>query len=232
MSIFKLVSVPGVELWNGTHTWRLPRVEDCPHCGNTWINSGIAYPQIDLSGFANEKRLRGFSLGPFVEWKKIRNLLRSKLPSTVILEPGTQFGALHAELRGKPTDLTIDASTYALLANATAEAVLDSKVAASVRADIRTPRGERLEYYELALPYVAEIDSSSFERLDPQCPICGHQRADLGKSVRLVFTSVPENAEMFRARNWPSEIFLTDESKNLIVGSHLTGVSFEEVEVR
>jgi len=232
MRFYELLSAaPGAELWEGTHTWRLPRVEDCPRCGTTWISMGIAYPQIDLSGREYEGRLRQLSLGSFDEWIGMRDLLRSTLPADVILEPGTAFGPLHAQLRGKAADLLIDPSTNALLANSQAAALLKPEVDAVVKAEIQTRAGERLNYFELALPYIAEIASSGFERLDPQCSTCRYQRADLGKSLRLSKASLPPDRHIFRAQNWPTMILATDKIKDLVEGSGLTGLLFRDAQI-
>ena len=93
----------GSGIIDATHKWVLPGIT-CPHCDETWGNVGLEYPTVDLSFLPNEKEYRRSRPVGLDEFKRLSEPIAGLMGRNALLLPGTHFGPLIGNAKGRFAD--------------------------------------------------------------------------------------------------------------------------------
>ena len=217
---------------DATHTWCLPGVI-CPHCGSTWGNVGLEYPEVDLSSLPNEKAYRRPAPVPLHEFTKLCEPVACLIGRTALLLPGTQFGPLLGKAKGRFAADFAWVNLWTLLATAESLAWLRERVPnlCSVTPELRFAGPDQPTLLELQLEPHGELILSPVRRGADPCSICGWDPRPLPDEVVIVSSSIPPNLHLFRARNFTTLMLATDRFVKAVQDLGLVGLRFEEVTI-
>jgi uncharacterized double-CXXCG motif protein len=229
ISLFEVVrddSNLGSGYIDATHKWGLPGVI-CSQCNSTWGAVGSEYPSVDLSGLSNENAYRKARAVPFDEFERLRQPILRMLPEGSKLIPGTQFGPLLGEAKGKFKDFAW-INLWTLLIRSEVRTALETRVSnlICVRPQLSW-KGVETDLLELQLDPHGHLVSPSTSQ--PSCEACGRDPNSLPKQIIVTRSSIPDNVDLFRARNFNTVLLATSRFVNAVRDLNLVGVRFNEV---
>ena len=221
--------------YNAAHKWGLPGVS-CPECKATWGGAGLHYPSVDLSGHPLARKLsKAYLEKDFEQFELMREQIRALLPADYPLEPGTQLGPLVGKARG-PFSAFIQQYGGILLVQPDVLEVLQAE-------GLRGLRGCRTEmlFRPKGIPELLDLHVEPRGLLHrdcippstpPQCSKCGRHGFSLPKEPLLDGSSLPEDLDLFRLRNFATVLIVTERFKKLVERLGLDGLTFRELSVR
>jgi uncharacterized double-CXXCG motif protein len=221
--------------YNAGHKWGLPGVT-CPQCKATWAGAGPSYPAVDLSGHPAAKKLsKAYLEKDFEEYERLREQVRSLLPSHYPLGPGAMFGPLVGTARG-PFSAFIHQYGHILLVRPDALEQLHD-------AGLRGLRGCRTEmrFRPKGVTELLDLHIEPRGRLHPDCippstpppcPKCGRHGFSLPKQPILDAASLPSDLDLMRQVNFATVLVVTERFKDTVERLGLDGLTFRELPVR
>lgn len=231
--------LPDDDVWgnqyyiNASNKWGLPGVT-CPLCRQTWASVGLAYPSVDLTRLPNEKRYREFKPVALEELEDLKTVIEPLAPKGAILRPGTDFGPLVGTARGKFADFAWVNSWTLLIQREALNKLLAARVKMPKAAPtLLTYRSKDApELLELEIEPYTKISQSSFKSgIPPSCPSCGRDELIKPKRFTIDRSSVPQNLDMFKGRDFTTLILATEQLADAVKTLHLNNILFREVKV-
>lgn len=222
-----------VDYWIEAHRpCGLPAVA-CPTCGRTWMQSGIIYPDVEVSSVCSAVTaivLERPATPAMLD--DVRAAIRPFVPAEAPLPPGTKFGRLRGKAVGRRFGQLAWFRPSVPLAR---EETLVQLERAGVRLPpvsetelvVKAPEPFRL--WELNPPPVLElvrpIDAGS------KCACCGWTLGDSYRQQKRVFrmSSVPCELDLFRPREGPGWILATEHCVRVMVEQGFVGTKFDEL---
>ncbi len=218
---------------NASHKWGLPGIS-CRVCGQTWTSVGLAYPSVDLSQLTDEKLFRVPRPVSVEHMERLKRLVSDSVPQGAILEPGTGFGHLIGSVQGRVGDFAW-LNPWTLLIQREA---LNKLLAAGVKMPKAVPtlltyRSKNApELLELEIELYTKISQSSFKSgIPPSCPSCGRDELIKPKRFTIDRSSVPQNLDMFKGKDFTTLILATEQLADAVKALHLSNILFREVKV-
>jgi len=168
MKLYKIAerNIPEDASIEAAHCWSLPGVT-CDLCAATWANTGLAYPQVDLSRLPDTDPYLDPWPVPVHRFQELRDEIIPLLPNGAIILPGTESGPFHGTFRGAPGPF-VWLNPWTLLASSAAIRTLRSKgtgMPSAVRAKLRSEAGMAADLFEIAI--------TPHGRLAPSCVAAG-----------------------------------------------------------
>ncbi|GHG67635.1 double-CXXCG motif protein [Comamonas sp. JC664] len=225
------------DLSRAAHRWGLPGVEPCPTCGVGGGWAGIQYPCADLSELlqAELKQLSDPWPVAFKDFVKLRERVRPHAPEGAVLEPGTRLGPLVGAASGAFGPLSLQDWTPVARADALAamqEAGLRGLIGGPVEVTFRARNAPVLR--ELQLELHGRLHEACFPhpRRGP-CGTCGSEDAQaLPAAYWLARESLPAHLDLFRLRDFPTLVIVTERMVEVTGRLKLDGVTFRPLETR
>jgi uncharacterized double-CXXCG motif protein len=224
------------DLSNARYKWGLPGMQ-CPHCGTVGGWTGLQYPCVDLSGLP-AKELKKLSDGwpvPFEEFERRRELVRPLAPEHALLKTGTEFGPLTGSGSGQFGQLFMQ-NPWSLFVRREALERLQSAGLRGLEGcpvDVRFRAQNPPELWELQLVAQGRLHPDCLPpSRSPPCSKCGRTGLSLPASYWLDAVSLPEQLDIFRLADFPTQIIASERMANEVKRLGLDGVVFREVEAR
>ena len=216
---------------DATHKWCLPGVV-CPHCGSTWGNVGLEYPTVDLSSLPNEKAYRPGPV-PLHEFTELREPVVRLMGRSALLLPGTQFGPLLGNAKGRFAADFAWVNLWTVLATAESLAWLKERVPnlSAVRPELKFAGPDQPTLLELQLEPHGELILSPLSSGADPCSVCGWDPRPLPEKIVIDRSSITENYHLFRARNFNTLVLATDRFVKAVQDLGLVGLRFKEVTI-
>lgn len=219
---------------DASHKWGLPGLS-CSVCGQTWSTTGVAYPLVDLSALSSEKRYRNVSPVTLDELNKLRNALLPLMPNDSVSPPGTDFGPLTGKARGTFGDF-VWPNPWTLLIRSEALDLLNSagvSTPSPARPSITFRGKDSPDLLEFQLEPYAQVSSGTLlpDALSP-CRSCGHNDLCMPEHLVIERSSIPQNLDIFRARDFTTLILATERFMEAVQNLKLTDILFHEVDVK
>jgi uncharacterized double-CXXCG motif protein len=223
---------------NAGHKWGLPGVQwsqPCPTCRLGGALAGLHYPCVDLSILPEREKFHEPEPVPYEEFVRLRELVRPLAPKWAMLEPGSAFGPVEGSGQGYFGQLFMQ-NPWTLYARREA---LERLKSAGVRGlqgcpiQVRFRQKKHPELLELQLELHGQFHPGCLPPdRKPTCPTCGSNQNPLPKKIWLAASSLPEDVDVFRFRDWPGFILVSERMVDAVSRLELDGVVFQEVEVR
>ncbi len=223
---------------NAGHKWGLPGVDwkqPCPTCRLGGALVGLHYPCVDLSILPEREKFHESEPVPYEEFVRLRELVRPLAPKWAMLEPGAAFGPVEGSGLGYFGQLFMQ-NPWTLYARREA---LERLQAAGVRGlqgcpiKVRFRQKNHPELLELQLELHGHFHPECLPPdRKPPCPTCGSDQTPLPKKFWLATSSLPEDVDIFRFRDWPGSILASERMVDAVRRLELDGVVFQEVEAR
>jgi uncharacterized double-CXXCG motif protein len=219
---------------DAAHKWSLPGAR-CSACDSTWSHPGHDYPAVDLSQLPERAEFEEPRPEPFLEFARLRELVRLLAPPNAELPPGTSFGPLVGTASGK-------FGPFAWLG--------DIRLLAS-REALERLRGEgvrgllgcrtELLFRQKDPPELLELQIEPHGRLHPDCippdhpppcSTCGRLGLRLPEQPILDAASLPTELDLFRVGNFATMIIGTERFMDAVRRLELDGIAFRELPTR
>ena len=216
---------------NVTHKWCLPGVR-CYVCGNTWAQTGVFYPSIDLTSFP-EKDAYKPRPQPLDEFERLRKNLAGFVPRGTMLVPGAQFGPIVGKASGELRDVIWPYPWLFLVQVDILQRLRDE----GLRLPTAVP--SELEYRGAILSNYCELEAHPAAYLKPgmgireiaPCSGCGRYDYSLHKAQPLVLDSdtIPKNIDVFRLCDLPTYVICTEKFADSCVRFILNGTTVSPI---
>jgi uncharacterized double-CXXCG motif protein len=215
------------------HKWGLPGLR-CSVCHQTWSNTGLAYPEIDLSSLPNNKRYLDFWPVPLDVFTSLCEPLMPLAPDGALLLPGTNFGPLIGTLKGEFGDFIWPIDWWLLIQETALarlrEASLNLPIA--VKTQIKTQGKRKVEMMEFQIMPHGKIAPASFNAaIGEPCSGCGRRETPSLQKVVVERNSIPRGVDLFRLSNFTTIILATEKFVDAVGRLHLSDILFREVEI-
>ncbi len=223
---------------NAGHKWGLPGVDwshPCPTCRLGGGVGGLYYPCVDLSRLPEREKFHEAQPVPYEELIRLRELVRPLTPTWAVLQPGAAFGPVEGSGLGYFGQLFMQ-NPWTLFARREALELLQAAgvrglQGCPIKVRFRTKHAPELLELQLELRGQFHPECLSPNR-KPICPTCGSDQNALPEKFWLAASSLPENIDIFRFRDWWSFILVNERFVEAVKRLELDGVVFQEVEVR
>jgi Protein of unknown function (Gmx_para_CXXCG) len=215
--------------FDGEHDFSLPNM-DCPRC-TPWSMMGSEYPSIapkDLP-LALRRVARSLSLSP-EGWRGLREDVGSALPADVQWEPGTEFGALSADVRGNLPDAVWRGSWTLVLREAAYGRLLDEGF------DLRGCSA-KLNWKGGSPTKLTEVDVRPRVKLDgwrsfKPCEICDRVGLKAPHPIVLDRKTYDPTIPIQRIVDLPTYMVVSPAMKQAMERMGLSGITFPALEWR
>lgn len=215
-----------------THVWNMPGIR-CSLCGQTWAMIGIAYPLVDLSTLSSHHEFSEPWPVNVETYLKLRELVAHLVSDEWPIPPGTEFGPLVGKGSGKTGDFAW-VNLWTLLIHHKAYLKLASQ-------EIRLPKVSvpKLEFeetssnelFEFQIEPFAKLSSLSYSPPEPKlCSLCGRDNRKV-EQIIIEKRSIPSDVDMFRIKDFPTKILITERFMKVVEDLKLTNISFTSVTV-
>jgi uncharacterized double-CXXCG motif protein len=220
-----------VDAWN---KWGLPGVR-CHTCGATWSDVGHDYPCVDLSQLAEHREFEKARPEPFLEFTRLRELVRPLAPPNAELPPGTEFGPLVGRATGDFGPIVWVGELKVLVRRDTLERLRK----AGVRGLLGCPT--QLRFRKKDAPELLELQIEPRGRMHPDCippevpppcPTCGRHGFRRPDEPLLDAASLPADLDLFRVGNYASMVIGTEHFMEAVRRLELDGITFRELPAR
>ncbi len=209
---------------DGTHELGLPGIS-CPRCG-AWSTVGSEYPAIAAKDLPLALRRAAKKGGPISvdEWQSLRSAVGEALPADVQWEPGTQFGALLADVKGNLPDVAWLTPWTCLLQQRAYEELL----ARGFDLRGRTPK---LKWIRGTPAKLMEVDVRPGVRLagwrsHQPCEICGRLALTAPDTIVLDRKTYDPSIPVQRIVDLTTYIVVSPKMKEAIERMGLSGAAF------
>ncbi len=214
--------------------WGLPGVK-CPACGNTWADSAVAYPCVDLSRHPHRAEFETPRPEPIEEFERLRELVRPFAPAGVPLDAGTRLGPLVGSAWGSFGAFFFQ-NPWTLLARREAVESLQ-------RAGVLGLKGHKpeLRFRQKKNPpdlMVLQLEPHGLLHPDclpprpPPCSRCGRDGFQLPEHLLLDKTSLPTQTDVFRLANFSTVLVANARFMEAVQRLGLDGILFHELPLR
>jgi uncharacterized double-CXXCG motif protein len=193
---------------NAANKWGMPGAH-CPVCDAIWSMGSDAYPSVDLSNLPEKDKYTARLEQDYVEFERLREQVRSLMPTGVPIWPGTSLGPLVGTAQGEFGPLFMS-SPWKLLIQREA---LEQLQAAGVRG-LKGCRTE-LRFRRKNPPELLEAELLPRGRLHPDClpadrpapcAKCGRKGWRLPDEPILAAASLPTELDLFRLGDFTTMI--------------------------
>jgi uncharacterized double-CXXCG motif protein len=215
--------------FDGEHPFSLPDV-DCPIC-TPWGAMGSEYPSIAPKDLPLALRRAARSLGLSPEaWQKLREDVGSALPADVQWEPGTEFGALSADVGGNLPDAVWRGSWTLVLRKAAYDKLLGEGLELRGRsANLSWRGGSPTKLTEVEVrPGVKLYGWRSFK----PCEICGRIDLEAPDTIILDRKTYDPTIPIQRIVDLSTYMIVSPAMKEVMERMGLSGVTFPTLEWR
>ena len=218
---------------SGLTTWIAPTIS-CPACGSRWGMVGETYPSVDVGELARLYPMKHTALSP-EEFASLRDQLRKLAPKGAPLYPGVGFGPFVGTAAGRAFDLPWAGVSMVLIDQEAADAMIEHGVRLPklVPAQLSAPIGQEGmpgTYLEPEALPIVPFSQSTFVERRPQCSICGFHSGRYDRFLIDPEVEVPEDVDMFRARNLPAIHLVTERFADAVRALDLRGSELVPVE--
>lgn len=212
------------------YKWTMPGVH-CSICQQTWATIGVAYPMVDLTSMPIGNQLKKPRVVEIEVYEEIRKVVKKIIPDGLPILPGTKFGPVVGKITGTFGDFVwrqiwdpmIKVGSYANLVSS----------GLSIPSAIY-PRLQHMvqgQLFQLQIEPYGHMSSLSFiNRGVTPCPKCERESRNLEKVI-VERDSVPDRLDMFRLRNYPTKILVSQRLRDSVEQFGLTNIKFEKVEM-
>ncbi|QRN95098.1 hypothetical protein JRI60_39380 [Archangium violaceum] len=216
---------------DAVHKWGLPGLSNCPACNATWGGGSKDYPSVDLTPVASLADFEEARPEPIEEYERMCELVRPFLPPGAVLEPGSEFGPLVGNARGRFGPLVSPVPWWLLVQREALE-----KLQAEGLRGLKGCRTE-LRFRQRNSPELLELELLPLGRAHPDClprnrkPPCSRCRRNgltrPDDSLLLLDSStIPEHLDLFRLEDFSTAIVCTERFVNACRRLGLDGVTF------
>lgn len=220
----------------GEHAWSMPPLA-CDTCGSCWKTTGEAYPTVDVGEIAARHPVAGQRPLGNEAFEDLRDQLRTLAPQGAPLKPGAAFGPFTGTGRGKFFDFVWNETWTMFLQPDVIVQLRDKGVRMpKCGTPLLRPKGKS----QGALPALLEPEvvplvdftaTSLREPRQPACPRCGRQPGSFAKFVVDGSRAIPEDVDLFRARNNAAVYIATERLVDAVQALELTGCVFNLLEI-
>jgi uncharacterized double-CXXCG motif protein len=192
--------------------WNLPGVI-CSACGATWGMIGVIYPAFDLPEGLDPKDYVNRWPVPIGRFKELQKDLCVAWNKNIPIPPGLEFGASVGTVRGKLGDFAWENSWCGFISKAALNALCDRGFQLMTREPkINWSRGA-FEFLEIHIGDFVELDAPGWaELLAERCNVCGrldHSKMNIDDAA-IQESSMPEGKHIFRIKDWPTYIIVSE----------------------
>jgi uncharacterized double-CXXCG motif protein len=206
----------------------LPGVK-CSTCGQTWAMIGVNYPKVDPSVLPSSKRYTKPWPVDIETFEMLRDQIIPLVPEGLPLPPGTEFGPLEGRIKGKPGDFAWVNSWTLLIQQQKYYTLTSSNLKLPEVAITHLKKGEQFALLEFQIEPLAHLAQSAYESDEPdRCSRCGRENRKV-KEVIVDRKSIPTNNDMFRVRDFPTYILVTEKFRNTVSDLNLTNITFAQI---
>jgi uncharacterized double-CXXCG motif protein len=211
------------------HRWGLPGVK-CPLCGG-WGDVATQYPAIDISTFSNAEAYRDFWPVGLDELAKLRSALAPVVPADYPLPPGTAFGPVEGEARGRFDDFCWVMAWTPLIKGGALKKFADAGIPLiAARANLEFKGNDKPELFELHLEPRARLSEGSLPPEQLQCcEMCGRQPIQRPDTIVVDRATAPTDLHLFRGRDLTTAVFGSDRFVQTAKETNATGIVATEV---
>ena len=217
---------------HGSHRWGLPGVR-CPVCHQTWSNTGLEYPSIDLSDLPEEPLFREPRAESLEEFLRLKDLIRSAFPLVKKLRPGTSFGPLVGEVKGEFSGFVWNMPWTLMLTGEALRGLRSKKLFIPIQVPpILKVRGKAPEIFELEIPPCGKLLNGVYPPEDLRyCYACGRDAATMPPRLIVEYSSIPQETDLFRLSNFTTLILATERFVKAVGDLNIAGAFFEAVDL-
>ncbi len=208
----------------------------CTMCGEIWAWSGLEFPSIDLQNYPEKhllKKHEPISVNEFMRLK--RNLANYINNSNVILAPGASFGTVLGRLDGEFADFSwlMDWNLFVreeryleLLRNGIT-------ILKTIKPNLNFISDLDIKLLELSIEEFCNLSlNSPIIKDKKKCDMCGRISIRVRKNEIIINkSSIPQNQELFRIIEAPTQIVCTNNFKANVERIGLTNILFKEIEI-
>jgi uncharacterized double-CXXCG motif protein len=212
--------------------WSLPGVE-CSECGNTWALIGVDYPLVDISQLAVDDSTFKPRAAPVEEYLKLKDLVAPFLTKGIQIPPGTGLGPLVGKGTGKCGDFAWPNSWTLLIKQSTYQGLqsMDLRLPSVAIPQIEFNKNSGCDLFEFQIEPQAYLASESYDAPEPRiCPRCGRDDRKVQKLV-IDKSTIPTDSDMYRIKNFPTYILVTERFKDTVIQLNLTNIIFEDIKI-
>ncbi len=216
---------------DGTHKWGLPGILNCPGCRTTWGAGSKTYPSVDLAPVASLADFEEARPEPIEEYERMCELVRPLLPLGAVLEPGSEFGPLKGNARGRFGPLVSPVPWWLLVQREALEKLQAEGVRGlkGCRTELRFRQRNSPELLELELLTMGRAHPDCLPKnRKPSCARCGRLDLTRPDDSRLLLdaSTLPKDLDLFRLEDFPTAIICTERFVNACRRLGLDGVTF------
>lgn len=216
----------------GSHRWGLPGVE-CPVCRQTWASSGLEYPSIDLSDLPEEPLFREPRAESHEEFLRLKDVIREAFPLLKKLRPGTSFGPLVGQAKGKFSSFVWNMPWTLILTVEALRGLRSKELSIPVQVPpILKARGKAPEIFELEIHPYGKLLNGVYPPKDLRfCYACGRDAATMPQRLVVEYSSIPQGIDLFRLSNFTTLILATERFVESVGELNIEGAFFEVVDL-
>jgi len=214
------------------HKWSLPGLR-CSVCHQTWSNTGLAYPEIELSSLLNNKRYLDSWPVPLDAFTSLCEPLMPLVPDGALLLPGTNFGPLIGKSKGEFGDFIWPIDWWLLIQKTALARLKETSLSlpVAVKAQIKTQEKSKVEMMEFQIMPHGKIAPASFDAaIGKLCSGCGRREFPMLQKVVVELNSISRGVDLFRLSNFTTIILATEKFVDAVERLHLSDILFREVE--
>ncbi len=219
---------------NGTHKWLLPGIE-CPQCKTIWGAGSKAYPSVDLSSLSAREDFETPRPESADEYERLRDLVLPLLPPGAIVEPGSGLGPLVGTAHGRFGALAAPYSWWLMARRDALEALQAEGLQGlkGCRTELRFRQRTPPELLELEIPSAGQLHLDCLPKpLPKRCSRCARQGIRLPDAPLLDAASIPTHLDLFRLKDFSTQIVCTERFADACQRLGLDGVLFSPLPMR
>jgi uncharacterized double-CXXCG motif protein len=207
----------------------------CHACGATWSSSGHSYPCVDLSDLPERREFEKARPEPFVEFARLRELVRPLAPANAELPPGTDLGPLVGRASGKFSAF-VWVSGLLLLVRREVLEILQAEGLRGLlgcRTELRFRQKDAPELLDLQLEPRGRLHPDCIPpNVPPPCQTCGRFALTRPDQPILDVRSLPTGVDLFRVGNFATMVIGTERFMNTVQRMGMDGLTFRELPTR
>lgn len=214
----------------GDHQWSLPGVS-CFFCKSSWGGAGLEYPSVDLSGLSDERLFRVSRNEPLAVYLGLRSRIAEKFPQITLLQPGTLFGPISGRVQGKANGFIWQTPWTVCLDRGALDTLRarDLSLPIEVKVDLKA---EKYDIRELDLPLSGKLANPVYDGIElDYCSMCGRDSGTLPDEILIDKASISDDYDIFRVRNFPTRVLVTERFVDAIKSLDIRGATFEEEKI-
>jgi uncharacterized double-CXXCG motif protein len=221
--------------YNAANKWGLPGMQ-CPSCGATWSNAGLAYPCVDLSSLEDAQKLtKGYLERNFEAFERLRERVRPLLPPGVPLLPGTRFGPLVGSARGRFGQICLLYADTVVIRREALEQLQAEGLQGLVgcRTELRYRQKQAPDLWELQLEPHGLLHPDCIPPAEREpCAKCGRLSFSLPQEPILDAATLPNHLDVFRLANFTTLIVASERFVDTVRRLQFEEISFRELPQR